>query len=580
MRTFSERSGNGHSREMSNGRKGDLGFRGMLDISDVIGTELGGTDFQLTFAQSPSHVSAEKWSSRLVRQYVTSDSNSLSSSRGPPTSSTSHCTPARLEKARFLENLWRAQALHKTRDHRSHVRCLVIPQEKRERERNESASSWPGDESARRLVYWNVYGRRSYLTEPNKSSIVLHVDLRNDADPLPFGPELIKPHAQMRISSVDDQYGEAAYTTSIKGRPDDDEQLLLSLSSLASRLDDLNADACVSNPDFQPTTPSSQPSTPASHRGRVVTGLENFGRNLLFGTPGSIRSAAGSIDVFGSPAKRTKSTMSNLPSLRIPIRTATISPQVMGSLLLLLVFSSRPADAISQVEAVNEHTPKRSSAVLGQNAMDWEASPGTPSREHLRQRAKSTPARDVTDQQLAVAQSSGARDLSRSASRVLGPRDLTSPPPSSSESPARATSPTRRKPVPTQLGDGKSCPSLELATLLLQNEFLLDQREQCLSMLRKIKLPNVKLTLGLMESLLQLLLLDLSSPQRTEKEREHSRPSSPLRNNGESRRPRSPNHHPSERAPNVPQKDDQDGRTLTQEELTRRVLKEPRKSSR
>lgn len=43
MRTFSERSGNGHSREMSNGRKGDLGFRGMLDISDVIGTDLGGT---------------------------------------------------------------------------------------------------------------------------------------------------------------------------------------------------------------------------------------------------------------------------------------------------------------------------------------------------------------------------------------------------------------------------------------------------------------------------------------------------------------------------------------------------------
>lgn len=63
------------------------------------------------------------------------------------------------------------------------------------------------------------------------------------------------------------------------------------------------------------------------------------------------------------------------------------------------------------------------------------------------------------------------------------------------------------------------------------------------------------------------------SPQRTEKEREHSRPSSPLRNNGESRRPRSPNHHSSERAPNVPQKDDQDGRTLTQEELTRRVLR-------
>lgn len=205
----------------------------------------------------------------------------------------------------------------------------------------------------------------------------------------------------MRISSVDEQYGEAAYTTSIKGRPDDDEQLLLSLSSLASRLDDLNADACVSNPDFQPTTPSSQPSTPASHRGRVVTGLENFGRNLLFGTPGSIRSAAGSIDVFGSPAKRTKSTMSkstftsnsnsnsdNLSSgygfstpatsfssrpggLLGPPDSSSLSPKRLG-VRPGRASSVGPADAISQVEAVNEHTPKRSSAVLGQNAMDWE----------------------------------------------------------------------------------------------------------------------------------------------------------------------------------------------------------------
>jgi len=43
MRSFSERSGNGNSKELSNGRKGDLSFRGMLDISDVTATDLGGT---------------------------------------------------------------------------------------------------------------------------------------------------------------------------------------------------------------------------------------------------------------------------------------------------------------------------------------------------------------------------------------------------------------------------------------------------------------------------------------------------------------------------------------------------------
>lgn len=101
---------------------------------------------------------------------MTSDSNSpLAASRGPFSSSASSSTPARLEKARFLEGLWRAQALYKTRHNRSHVRCLVIPKEKRERY-GSGGTNWPGDQNARRLVYWNVYGRRSYLTEPSKVS--------------------------------------------------------------------------------------------------------------------------------------------------------------------------------------------------------------------------------------------------------------------------------------------------------------------------------------------------------------------------------------------------------------------------
>lgn len=58
---------------------------------------------------------------------------------------------------------------------------------------------------------------------------------------------------------------------------------------------------------------SSGPCTPASSRAKVVSGLENFGRNLLFGaTPGSMRGSATSTgesgaDVFGSPARRSRS---------------------------------------------------------------------------------------------------------------------------------------------------------------------------------------------------------------------------------------------------------------------------------
>jgi len=64
------------------------------------------------------------------------------------------------------------------------------------------------------------------------------------------------------------------------------------------------------------------------------------------------------------------------------------------------------------------------------------------------------------------------------------------------------------------------------------------------------------------------------SPERMDRERDTSRPSSPLRGGGNNaaRRPRSPLHS-SNRPPNVPQKDEPDGRTLSKEDLTKRVLR-------
>lgn len=141
MKTFTERSA-----ILKSPPKVELGFRGLIDISGVRAVDMGGPDFQLMFTRPPTHISGEKWAGRPVRQYATIDALS---DQGPDPSM------ARQEKQRFLENLWRAQALYKTREHRSHVRSQVLP-------------STLSNDKVRRIVYYNVYGRRSYLAEPYK----------------------------------------------------------------------------------------------------------------------------------------------------------------------------------------------------------------------------------------------------------------------------------------------------------------------------------------------------------------------------------------------------------------------------
>ncbi|PWN86609.1 hypothetical protein FA10DRAFT_270161 [Acaromyces ingoldii] len=299
MKTFTERSGPvPSSRDAGRPSKIELGFRGCIDVANVQALDLGGPDFQLTMAKGPSNVSGDKWANRLVRQYATIDS----SNQTDP-------SQARLEKYRFLENLWRAQALLKTKDARSHVRCMVLP----------PSADGESEERARRIVYWNVYQRRAYLAEPCKNLAVLQVDPGREADRVPLGAENLPPLVCMRVTDIDRDAGTLLYTTSIKSLAEDDidgEELTLPLSDISSQLRKLSGEARRAMSDFDPPLarrPGGSPSTPSSHRGRVVSGLEQFGRSLFSAAnAGSIRSNHNGGDVFGlaSPHRRTKSTAS------------------------------------------------------------------------------------------------------------------------------------------------------------------------------------------------------------------------------------------------------------------------------
>lgn len=317
MKSFTERRN--ASTKISH--KVELGFRGLIDLADVLAADIGGPDFQIAMAKAPSHISGEKWASRLIRQYATADTVSLS---GPDPA------VARSEKYRFLENLWRAQALLKAREYRSHVRSCVVP-------------SSCNEDKVRRVVYWNVYSRRSYLTEPHKSLAVLHVDPAGDGDCLPFGHESTPPGAIVRIHDVDEDKAQCLYSVSSRAAAKDDEEEVagagtiagqqLALGELADQLYKAAKEAANLMRDFEPCIGGS-PSTPtSSHRGRnLATGLEQFGRSL-FGTPNSIRSTGTGSEFFGARRSRSKgsSNVSRNPSTSTRLTYSTANTSSIGS---------------------------------------------------------------------------------------------------------------------------------------------------------------------------------------------------------------------------------------------------------
>ncbi len=138
------------------GRKSELSFRGMIDLHDLQASDLGGPDFHLAFFRTLAGASGERWTHRPQRQYAVVEP-ALDTSAAQ-----AQALPPRMQKARFLDALWRAQALLKTRERRSYACSEIV-----------AATHDPSDGSVltpRQVIYWNIYTRESYLTETRKVS--------------------------------------------------------------------------------------------------------------------------------------------------------------------------------------------------------------------------------------------------------------------------------------------------------------------------------------------------------------------------------------------------------------------------
>jgi hypothetical protein len=155
--------------DRNGGRKDKLSFRGVVDVLDIIATDVGNggmsktriqgkrltcTDFHL-FLERPPIDQSDRWSSRPFRSYSTVH---------PPYAISFDPIATRRDKLRFVQNLWAAQAL---------ARAKLLPHVNRPVPRVLMSDSEVGLEGAgemlgRAKLFWNVWERQAWAAQKKK----------------------------------------------------------------------------------------------------------------------------------------------------------------------------------------------------------------------------------------------------------------------------------------------------------------------------------------------------------------------------------------------------------------------------
>ncbi|KAI0776132.1 hypothetical protein BD413DRAFT_261330 [Trametes elegans] len=297
-------------------KKSGLVCKGVVDITEVVATDVGGAEFHLYLENAPTDVSG-RWAGRQFRSF---------SVVFPP--SPVYLDPQRTEseKHTFLEQLWIAQARFRTRAGRS----VVLHGEEREVENR-------GGRVTMAQTYFNVYTRTSFLQEPKKTKIVMHVDPIGVADAIPFWPHAA-PYVVVRVQPM---AGDLARYRVTSSDPDDEpEEDIMQTCRIPDRI----VQTIHQYGLFKFSTGNvSRPTTPTASRSRAAKfGLDVISKNLFGARPGS-----GMGDFFAG------SMNSHRRNRTADSRNSTLTGSTAGSSLSQ---SSRTTAATSVGEDESAHT--------------------------------------------------------------------------------------------------------------------------------------------------------------------------------------------------------------------------------
>jgi hypothetical protein len=131
---------------INNLRKSGMTCKGVLDISEVVGTDSSGALMHF-FLERPPVEHGERWSTPLRSYQVVF----------PPQAVNMDPVATREAKTQFLEKLWNAQAMLRTKGGRS----VALQSEEVEVDSRGSRTTYA-------TTFFNVYQRTTYLGEPRK----------------------------------------------------------------------------------------------------------------------------------------------------------------------------------------------------------------------------------------------------------------------------------------------------------------------------------------------------------------------------------------------------------------------------
>ncbi|KAG6833910.1 hypothetical protein H0H87_007921 [Tephrocybe sp. NHM501043] len=262
------------------GKKKSMTCKGVVDVTDIVATDVGGADFHF-YLENPPQDQSDRWSDRSFRAL---------SVVHPPHPINLNPAQTLIDKQRFLENLWHIQATYRSRAGQS----VVLRGDEQEVE------SKVGRITTAR-TYFNVYQRTAFLQEPKKTKIVVHIDPLGSSDALPLGLG-VAPFASIRVQPL---AGQLCRYTVQSSMDDDAEEDIVQTERVPSRIVDTIHQFGFF--EFR-TDRNSRPSTPTARSRVNIFGLDAISRNLFNTRPGSSMG-----DFFGgsiSGHKRTKSATS------------------------------------------------------------------------------------------------------------------------------------------------------------------------------------------------------------------------------------------------------------------------------
>lgn len=438
---FLAKSFSNHHGTPSKLRKGSMRFKGLIDVHDVIASnEIGGggpggeVAFDLFLTRPPQDIS-DRWSDRPLRHYLVlppsspmhEKSHSLSSH---PLSSNvlgashhhSHSLSSRThhtsqlaclaERDRFLGNLRKAQALVKAVEDRSTVMRTKFLSEPEGKGTIEN--------------YWNLYDKRTYMSEQRKHRVVLQLVGTDSVDALPFNPEpdpALPPMVIIRASFNDPDDPDCV--VSLKTKPDydfevpdannDQESVVLkteALSSLVIRIIELYKMADIPSRPHPSSTnhPASISSPSRGFRSRAASSStatsinSNSGAQRLFGNGNATITRAKSVTTRPTSSKAPAvPTIPDLPNAAVKSPGGPVWYRHNKAAMHAMPEDDQEYTILAEKMRKSDSNPSLYEEQQGEGeGHDFQGDPPSPSRSTIKGKQRSLALREETERRCEV----------------------------------------------------------------------------------------------------------------------------------------------------------------------------------